>query len=338
MSVGAAQGGAESGAGVPSVGAARLACGSRQYDLRAEWRCNRTGRGRASERSDPPASKGTNVRRGGKQAGRGAAAVALAVAEARTATHQPKALWLTEIKPRETAAQATMAELQKGSAEHNVPFSDVSHIHGMHMSFVLGLRHEGSGEPKERPRPLRRKVGKEKKAGGAMERLQQQLDALRKQLAGLQASVDGATHQLEDTRDHIESSERRAEDTTDDLEEATEERDQAQGEVDVLKAEHERLKKEIEREESTILRLLRERSGDPALEMPEVTFGAEDRRAFKHAGQWAWSTLQSKSCWSCCLNDKRNSLGCAPVMNRLIHCEKSARRTKRSYRPRTAKT
>jgi len=81
MSVGAAQGGAESGAGVPSVGAARLACGSRQYDLRAEWRCNRTGRGRASERSDPPASKGTNVRRGGKQAGRGAAA-ALAVAEA----------------------------------------------------------------------------------------------------------------------------------------------------------------------------------------------------------------------------------------------------------------
>jgi predicted P-loop ATPase len=232
-----------------------------------------------------------------------------------------------------------MAALQKGSTEHAVPFSDVSHIHGMHMSFVLGLRHEGSGEPKERPRPLRRKVGKEtKKAGGAMERLQQQLDALRKQLAGLQASVDGVTHQLEDTRDHIESSERRAEDTTDDLEEATEERDQAQGEVDVLKAEHERLKKEIEREESTILRLLRERSGDPALEMPEVTFGAEDRRAFKHAGQWAWSTLQSKSCWSCCLNDKRNSLGCAPVMNRLIHCEKSARRTKRSYRPRTAKT
>ena len=116
------------------------------------------------------------------------------------------------------------------------------------------------------------------------------------------------------------------------------ERDHAQAEVDALRAEHERLKKAVELEESTILRLLRERSGDAALEMPEVTFGAEDRRTFQHAGVWAWSTLQGKPCWSCCLSDVRKSKGCAPVMHRLIHCEMSARRTKRSFRPRTAKT
>ena len=216
-----------------------------------------------------------------------------------------------------------------------VPFSDESHIHGMHMPFVLSLRGE---------RNMRKKLGSRGRKADTSE-----LDALRERYASRKADVEAMQAEMEKNRRdeeraraQTETTEQRTEDTNDDVDELTEDLKALRKELEKLKLEKEKIGAKIRAEEIAIRRLVKERDGEDPDDWPDLQFRRVDHSAkvMMHTGKWKWSVDQSKCVWSCCLAEDRAAPGCSAAMERLGYSEmpQTRRMRQRQVEVRLART
>ena len=211
---------------------------------------------------------------------------------------------------------ANLGQRNKGGRASFVPFSDVSHIHGMHMPFVLSLRGE---------RHVRKKLGSRGRKVDARE-----LGALRERYASRKADVEAMQGEIEKYHQDkeranalTETTEQRTEDTNDDVEELTEDLKALRKELEKLKLEKEKLSAKIRAEEIAIRRLVKERDGEDPDDWPDLQFRRVDHSAkvMLHTGKWKWSVDQGKCVWSCCLAEDPAAPGCSAAMERLGYSE-----------------